>query len=358
MVACTSCTAEIPDTFLCSTCRVDLRDSLLLLVTGGSITYPSGKEEELAGLLEEIRTTSVGQAKSGEPVRRSRREPPSLGQQLGQPNSDGDAHPIALFPSDDEADLEQARARRPLMLLRKMLAQGRVNESASALERDIHKSLHAWVAGKGGLAVKHQRPLPAPPNWPRPAHEYRYTTRDYALWLAQATHLIALDEDAGAFHKTIRQYIALANRIIDIKSPPQFAGLCIKMISEDHSKCVDRDGKPTCSRLDHLCAVSLWAKRGSVEVVCPSCRTTHRIDELVDAWLNAEEDKWYTVKELLEVIFPRLPVEERVPRSTIYEWRTRGLLDGMTKHRDDGELMIKLSDLRRLRAAQLEKAAG
>ena len=358
MVACMSCTAEIPDTFLCSTCRVDLRDSLLSLVTGGTITDAEGKERELTGLLEELSLTAIGQSRLNDPVRRSRREPPSLGQQLGQPLTNGEAHPIALFPSDDETDLEKAREQRPLLLRRRLLAQGRVNEPASDLEAEIHRSLKLWVDGRGGLAAKHARALLPPPNWHRPAHEYRHTTRDYALWLAQATHLIALDEDAGAFHKTIRQYIARINRVIDRKAPPQFAGLCITVITEDHSKCVDAAGKPSCSGLDHLCAVSLWAKRGSVEVVCPSCRTTHRIDELVDAWLNAEEDKWYTVKELLDVIFPRLPVEERVPKSTIYDWRSRGLLTGMTKHRDDGELMIKLSALRRLRAEQLEKAVG
>jgi len=349
---CGACGAECP-LYLCRDCETDLGDMLTSLIDGGPLLRQISddvvrEEESSPGLLERLAEAAVGQVRLGCPGRYSRRDPPGL---------NGGDHPLALLPEnpDKELGLDAARALRPARLRRQFLAMGKANERASLLQAEIEHTLSVWA---GGLAKTHGTVI-------NPMNPFRTTTRDYAAWLVVNTNLIAKDEDAGCFYKDIKTYLRKIEAAINRPEAQQFVGQCVALIT-DHAKCKDKDGKPTCSRHEHECAQQLLAKRGSIQVECPACKTTHSVEKLLTTWLNRAEHERFTVKQLTEVVFPRLPKEERVSRTTLYDWLSQGKLKatgflrkdgfiGVTRRDDSDELMVRLSDVRRMKAAQAEK---
>lgn len=119
MPDCVRCKAK-SDTYGCHNCVNRLRKMLT----------------ELPDWLTELEATAAGLAKHGGPVRRSPRYRRPL---------NGDAHPIATFPIDNEENLAKARHDREEAVLRDALARGRVNTRAAELADKAHAILLEWV---------------------------------------------------------------------------------------------------------------------------------------------------------------------------------------------------------------------
>jgi hypothetical protein len=187
------------------------------------------------------------------------------------------------------------------------------NPKASALLVEIESTIGRWaraMARKYGLV-----PMP-PVNWHRPISEYRYTTKDFALFLASHADLLAKDPDIGKLVADLRQYVKRSVNLVNRAIPPQFCGPCPTTIT-DHRKCVDADGAPTCRKRSHVCATRLMARRGAVEVRCPTCGVTHRVEKLVNHLLASADDYRCAIPEMYRVL--RM-LGEPVKLRTLYHW--------------------------------------
>lgn len=318
MIECKSCTTPA-ELYLCGGCQNELQKMLTELTTGPTPTTP--------GLLENLQDTHIGQTRLGEPARHTR---------------------YATFELDRDEILDKVADETNIKLLRSFLTVGGVNGYASDLNTQIHHTLKVWAEG---LAKTHGVMLGPPLNWHKPPGQYRHTTADYAAWLAANVHLIARDEDAGAFHRTIRNYIRNIKKAIDLRQPPVFCGPCPTQIT-DHTHC------KLCTRLHrHDCGTRLMARRGAVETICPFCKTTHNIETLINELLSRAGHFRCTIQDLHDVL---VMLDERVPIRTLQDWAARGWLQprgyirpdgyiGLTRRDDDDRPVYRLSEARKLR---------
>ncbi|CPX96567.1 Bacteriophage protein [Mycobacteroides abscessus] len=95
----------------------------------------------------------------------------------------------------------------------------------------------------------------------------------------------------------------------------------------------------------------------SGSIVCPQCDTAHPVADVLAHNLGELDDRNATVRELVDVILPRLG--EHVPQRTIERWIRRGWVP--VRGRDaQGHQMVRIGDVRAVRAERprIEKTSN
>lgn len=157
-----------------------------------------------------------------------------------------------------------------------------------------------------------------------------------ASWLAANVSAIACDEAGAELYNDIHAAMASIERVVDRPQPKRPCGPCPSM--------VDDAGR------ERHCAESLFADRESPTVICPACKSTHVVDDLMAALLRDVDDWHFTRHELLHVLLPVL--DERIPESTFRKWEASGKLISSGHQRMDGRPTYQLRRVRELRAAK------
>jgi hypothetical protein len=161
-----------------------------------------------------------------------------------------------------------------------------------------------------------------------------------AKWLATNVSAIAADESAGEFYGEIEHCIEEIERCINRPVPDRFLGPCPALLSDNYG--------------ERICKVDLTAGPAEDHVQCPSCKTTHRVGELIDQRMRDADAMSFTLSELFRTI---LPINrEYVPLRTLQHWVTRGRLVP-TGFDADGEPRFLLADVRELRDRKPQKVA-
>lgn len=244
------------------------------------------------------------------------------------------------------------------------------DDRASALITQIEDTIGGWARGTArtyGLMIS------PPVTWHRPWDAYTHTSTDFAMFLAANVERLAKDPDIGELCESLRGYVRRALVIVNRRTPDQFCGPCPASVS-DHRHCVDRDGAPICSKAAHECATRLMARRGALEVICPSCGAVHRVERLVTHLLARADNFRGTISELHRVL--RM-LGEPVGLSTLYRWaepktsrRGSGRMNpagylrednrriAPTRHSDKDKPLYRVSDARKQREMKSEGSKG
>jgi hypothetical protein len=158
------------------------------------------------------------------------------------------------------------------------------------------------------------------------------TAPQMSTWLATNVSAIAADESAGLFFGEIKDAVDEIERCINRPIPDRFLGPCPALITDNYG--------------ERICNVELTAARADDHVQCPSCKTTHRVEELHEQQMRNTDVMSFTLSQLYRMI---LPINrEYVPLRTLQHWVTRGRLVP-TGYDADGEPRFLLADVRELR---------
>ncbi len=94
------------------------------------------------------------------------------------------------------------------------------------------------------------------------------------------------------------------------------------------------------------CGYALMAPHHSGSIVCPQCESVHVVADVLAHNLGELDDRNATVRELVDVLLPRL--DEHVPQSTIERWIRRGWVP--VRGQDaQGCQMVRIGDVRAVR---------
>jgi hypothetical protein len=153
-----------------------------------------------------------------------------------------------------------------------------------------------------------------------------------AKWLATNVSAIAADESAGLYFGEIQNAIISIENAINRPIPDRFLGPCPALLSDTNG--------------ERICSTDLTAPRVDDHVQCRSCKTTHRVGELIDQRMLDAYAMSFTLSELFRTI---LPINrEYVPLRTLQQWVARGRLVP-TGYDSDGEPRFLLADVRKER---------
>jgi hypothetical protein len=167
-----------------------------------------------------------------------------------------------------------------------------------------------------------------------------FTAPQMSTWLATNVSAIAADESAGLFFGEIKQAIEEIERCINRPVPDRFLGPCPSLLRDNYG--------------ERICNTDLTAGPAEDHVQCPSCKTTHRVGELIDQRMRDAAAMSFTLSELFRTI---LPINrEYVPLRTLQHWVMRGRLVP-TGYDADGEPRFLLADVRELRDRKPQKVA-
>lgn len=220
------------------------------------------------------------------------------------------------------------------------------NLSASADLDRVHAMLVRWVQDiceTRGAIYPGRRMVPRDFIGPLPQGTVRghatNATRSAAIWLANNTGAIACDEAAGMCCDEVADAAELIVKVIYRPEPDyRFLGPCPARLTDNYG--------------ERICNTQLTAGRVERDVQCPSCKTTHRVDELHDQQIRDTDAKSFTLSELYKVI---LPINrEYVPLRTLQHWVARNVLVP-TGYDADAEPRFLLADVRALRDKKLQK---
>lgn len=170
-------------------------------------------------------------------------------------------------------------------------------------------------------------------------------TADLAGWLRRNVTVIASDEAAGQCYAEIRAVVDAIERMINRPIPPRFCGPCTHYVEHNRH-----------------CGALLYARREAVEVVCPSCRTIHRIERLTQDLAARADVMRFSGPEILAVMST---LGTPIPARSWSRWRKDGRVkvrgykrpdnpDGtrgaLRLHRlsDDDEPVYRLAEVRQV----------
>lgn len=282
---CTVC--QSPSTlFLCNTHIEELHETLK--------DYPWW----LARLME----TAVGQAKLGDPVRRSHRaglekytDPKPVTDDQGFPDGTMGERRLQQDLADDK-------------LRNRLLAQGGVNARASDLFDEVQDMLGSWVRD-----VCERRAVDVP---------IIGTATGMAIWLRDRVPSLASAECADETFRDIQRAIRDIERAVNRPPELRSCGPCPTL-----GRHTEVDGKPVFtidpdSRVK--CGTRLEARAAAKTVRCPVCAQDHDTDELIAHTLNEQQFMLYTIPEMVDVVLPKL--NEHIPQQTLQRWHASQLL--------------------------------
>lgn len=155
-----------------------------------------------------------------------------------------------------------------------------------------------------------------------------------ARFLAKHVSAIASSEDAGMCFAEVQNAVDAIERMINRPIPPRFLGPCPTILEAGE------------------CNTALMAGRDDREVVCPSCKSTHNVEDLLQRQVDRTSDMSFTISELYGTIMPA--VCEYVPMSTLRHWIVKDRLIP-TGYDAYGEPRFLLDDVRKLREAKPQK---
>ena len=281
---CQHCDAK-SQLFLCTHCIGELRDMFY----------------DLPRLAAHLAEAATGQAKLGEPTRRTK--------------SDEQPMPVNLRASD--------------------------------LADQVNRTLVRWVqdiCDTNGVTYRALRiHPPGYVGYVEPGEmvsENGTVTAQLSFWLGAHTESVAGNESAGDCFNEISDHMTRILATINRPVPPRFCGPCPASHPDDDRK---------------RCSQALMAKREALEVICPQCKTVHNVDNLM-VRLMAEVDHWrFTRKETLLIMST---LGDKLSDRTFRHWRKLGIVkpcgyrrpdgrDAFTRHGDDDEPLYRLSEVRR-----------
>ncbi|CPY03937.1 Bacteriophage protein [Mycobacteroides abscessus] len=177
------------------------------------------------------------------------------------------------------------------------------------------------------------------------------TTARMAKWLHRHAANIALQENGAEICDEIEQVYRSITRVVNRPPEPMIIGPCITDPAPDEV-LAERGRKGDNST---RCGYALMAPSHSGSIVCPQCDTAHSVADVLARNLSELDDRNATVRELVDVILPRL--DEHVPQSTIERWIRRGRVP--VRGRDaQGHQMVRIGDVRTVRAERPRNARG
>lgn len=384
MTKCKRCD-RATDLFVCKACISELRKRLA----------------DLPWWLDRLTETAVGQAHLGDGARRGERRDVLHG-------DDTLVSHVEPFPRDrDSQPTEKDQRDRHRVALWHALALGRVNGRASDELDRIHNALSTTIRDMcetRGIEVPEFRtrattlvsePLPpavpdvvclprpglcarcfvilpssateslceecdgAPARAPEaaPVQDLRVTyagrrgedtqsvstTVRMAKWLCNHAADVALQENGAEVCDEIEQVYRSVTRVVNRPPEPMIIGPCITDPAPDEVLAARaRKG-------DHAtrCGYALTAPNHSGVIACPQCEGVHAVTDVLAQNLGELDDRNATVRELVDVVLPRL--DEHVPQRTLERWIQRGWvpLRGQDAH---GNQMVRIGDVRAVRA--------
>ncbi|WP_078324474.1 hypothetical protein [Mycobacteroides salmoniphilum] len=177
------------------------------------------------------------------------------------------------------------------------------------------------------------------------------TTTRMAKWLHNHAGDVALQVNGAEICDEIEHVFRSAMRVVNRPPEPMTIGPCITDPAPD-AVLKDRVAKGDNTT---RCGYALTAPSHSGSIMCPQCETAHLVDDVLARNLGELDDRNATVRELVDVVLPRL--DEHVPQSTIERWIRRGWVP--LRGRDvQGHQMVRIGDVRAVRAERPRNARG
>ncbi|QST89291.1 helix-turn-helix DNA binding domain protein [Mycobacterium phage prophi104-2] len=175
------------------------------------------------------------------------------------------------------------------------------------------------------------------------------TTARMAKWLHRHASNIALQENGAEICDEIEQVYRSITRVVNRPPEPMTLGPCITDPAPDEV-LAERGRKGDNST---RCGYALMAPSRSGWIVCPQCEVPRLVDDVLAHNLGELDDRNATVRELVDVVLPRL--NEHVPQSTIERWIRRGWVP--VRGRDaEGHQMVRIGDVRAVRGERPRNA--
>lgn len=218
----------------------------------------------------------------------------------------------------------------------------RINLRASGLAAAVHATLVAIVRTVEDSHGMQMKPLRASWSPGRPI-----TTTDLACWLAHHVSALAAHEAAAEHYDDIKRIITDIERRINRPVPPRFCGPCPTQVEYNHDTSCEH-------RHPHACGTALMAKREAAEITCPSCKSTHNVERLLQRLL-ADVDHWrFTATEILMIM---RALDEPLNERTFRRWRKDGKVPprgfrrpdggiGLTRRTEDDQPLYRLAEVR------------
>ncbi|SHY15109.1 bacteriophage protein [Mycobacteroides abscessus subsp. abscessus] len=158
-----------------------------------------------------------------------------------------------------------------------------------------------------------------------------------------------MQENGAEICDEIEQVYRSITRVVNRPPEPMIIGPCITDPAPDEV-LAERGRKGDNST---RCGYALMAPSHSGSIVCPQCDTAHSVADVLARNLGELDDRNATVRELVDVVLPRL--DEHVPQSTIERWIRRGWVPvrGRDAH---GHQMVRIGDVRAVRGERPRNA--
>lgn len=283
-------------------------------------------EHPTPGLLEHLGEAALGMVRMDTGGgRRNRRA--GLEQYTDpKPATDG------LGGTEGQRRLEQD-AERGRLSLRSVLRAGGLNPKACSLLEETHTLLVGMVD-----ILTRYGSVP-PPHFAAVPRNSIPASFQLAEWLTGQMAAIPAVEEAGWMYERLEVLTRTIEKTIDRPEPLKTCGPC-----------------PTIIAPNQECGTALEAKKDDREVTCPVCQQTYDVEQRQADLLRRSDDKLFTVRELIDVVLPKL--EEPVPQKTLETWINRGWVEGRG-FKDSGAQMVRLGDVRETRRSRpRHKRAG
>lgn len=295
------------DLFVCKACIVELRTRLA----------------DLPWWLDRLTETAVGQAHLGERAPRRERHD-------GVHGDDSLYSHVEPFPGDaDAAPTAKDHQNRHRAALWHALALGRVNGRASDELDRIRNLLGTTIRD-----MCETRGLDTP----------RLSSAGaMAKWLHNRADAVAHQDNGAQVCDEIERICRTIVRIVNRPPEPMTLGPCITdPVSDDLiNQRIEQGDKAT------RCSYALTARHESARVICPQCDGEYVARDVLTHNLAELDDRNATVRELVDLVLPRLG--EHVPVTTIKRWIQRGWVP-VRGYDAGGSQMVRIGDVRRVRA--------
>lgn len=177
------------------------------------------------------------------------------------------------------------------------------------------------------------------------------TTARMAKWLHRHAANVALQENGAEVCDEIEQLFRSITRVVNRPPEPMIIGPCITDPAPDEVLTARARKGDNATR----CGYALMAPSHSGSIVCPQCEAAHPVADVLAHNLGELDDRNATVRELVDVVLPRL--DEHVPQRTIERWIRRGWVPvrGRDAH---GHQMVRIGDVRTVRADRPRNASA
>lgn len=164
-----------------------------------------------------------------------------------------------------------------------------------------------------------------------------------AKWLYRHAGDVALQENAAEVCDEIERVFRSATRVVNRPPEPTTIGPCVTDPAPDEVLKARAERGDT----DTVCGYALTVRPPNIDVECPQCGLVYVAAEVLEYNLAGLDDRNVTVRELVDVVLPRL--NEHVPRRTLERWIQNGQVSvrGYDVH---GHQMVRIGDVRQVRA--------